>query len=434
MSDITNNEDGIAFKIFRQENCRIAYTLSGDQPVRCSIIGDEPLFFMDFDEIFEEEEHFEDALFMESAELGLAEIRAKISVADKFSSEVSGISGEKLESFISEGISVTEEQFRARAKDKELETIRELKETLLKSRLATELFEFAKKHKVGFCCTRQVETAIYDRNSEKIIINPELDASEKVLLAARELRRVWQHKNGALINPLIFHPDQSVLVNRAQIADVNVAMVRIAWELQLAGKSEAWERIENSSMADLAYSFARESYLDFRSLNNGVASCAAFETWFLSERCKFEDRKLIQQMLADYNGYVFDGAETSRNVTAELIAALGSVPFGKNYLAPFVETIINDALFTDVRDRSNANFLWFIKFERSFRETEQELHGNMEAVSGDDNSNKRKMSDEDKEAAEIISLLRDEKGLDTEDEKGGRSVSSNVVNFQLRKK
>jgi len=49
------------------------------------------------------------------------------------------------------------------------------------------------------------------------------------------------------------------------------------------------------------------------------------------------------------------------------------MPFGKNYLAEHAVTIMDDAIFTEVRDRSNANFLWFIKFERSFRETEQEL-------------------------------------------------------------
>ena len=34
---------------------------------------------------------------------------------------------------------------------------------------------------------------------------------------------------------------------------------------------------------------------------------------------------------------------------------------------------MDDAIFNEVRDRSNANFLWFVKFERSFRETEQHL-------------------------------------------------------------
>ncbi|HEY8191525.1 MAG TPA: DUF6782 family putative metallopeptidase, partial [Alphaproteobacteria bacterium] len=204
-------------------------------------------------------------------------------------------------------------------------------------------------------------------------INPDRTPGEQLLLAARELRRLWQHRNGALLHPLMFHPEQAILVNRAQIADLSVSMVRIAWELQLANDPAAWDRLEISSMADLAHAFARESALDFRTLNNGAAQSAVFEAWFLSERCRHEDRKLIQQMLADYHGYVFESGQPPQSVTTELISALGSMPFGKNYLAPFVATIAQDAIFTEVRDRSNANFLWFIKFERSFRETEHDL-------------------------------------------------------------
>ena len=55
------------------------------------------------------------------------------------------------------------------------------------------------------------------------------------------------------------------------------------------------------------------------------------------------------------------------------MTALGKMPFGQNYLAASVGPIMNDPIFTDVRDRSNANFLWFIKFERSFTEAEQEI-------------------------------------------------------------
>ncbi|HRQ61581.1 MAG TPA: hypothetical protein PLO23_08755, partial [Alphaproteobacteria bacterium] len=119
--------------------------------------------------------------------------------------------------------------------------------------------------------------------------------------------------------------------------------------------------------------FAREAFLDFRTINNGVACAAVFESWFLSERCQIQDKRLIQQMLADHQGYVFDLDKVSKGLTPEIIAALGSLPFGKNYLAVHAGTILSDPIFTDVRDRSNANFLWFIKFERSFRETEQVL-------------------------------------------------------------
>jgi hypothetical protein len=81
-------------------------------------------------------------------------------------------------------------------------------------------------------------------------------------------------------------------------------------------------------------------------------------------------------MLADYRGLVFDTVQIAQSVTVDLISALGSVPFGKNYLSRYAQMIMSDPIFTDVRDRSNANFLWFIKFEKSFRETEHELQGN----------------------------------------------------------
>ena len=129
----------------------------------------------------------------------------------------------------------------------------------------------------------------------------------------------------------------------------------------------------NSSFADLGRAFAREAYLDFRTLNNGQAMAAVFEGWFLSERCRAQDKLLINQMLNDHQGYVFDMKEVDSALTPALISALGAMPFGKNYLAEHAMTIIDDAIFTDVRDRSNANFLWFVKFERTFRETEQEL-------------------------------------------------------------
>jgi hypothetical protein len=241
------------------------------------------------------------------------------------------------------------------------------------SRYGASLLDFAESAGIKNEYSDQVQNASYLRRSGMIQVNPNLKMEEQVLLLGRELRRAWQHKNGVLLHPLTFHPDQAILVNRAQVADLTVSMVRIAWELQLGGYRDAWERVENSPMADFGRIFAREAFLDFRTLNNGAAMAAAFETWFISERCRVQDKYLIHQMLSDYQGYVFEAEECSRSVTADLIATLGEVPFGNNYLAPYAATIIMDPLFTEVRDRANANFLWFIKFEKSFRETEQEL-------------------------------------------------------------
>jgi hypothetical protein len=174
--------------------------------------------------------------------------------------------------------------------------------------------------------------------------------------------------------------------------------------------------------------------MDFRTLNNGAAASAVFEAWFLSERCRLEDRKLIQQMLADYQGYVFEGDQGSQQVTAELIAALGAVPFGKNYLAPFVSTIMSDALFTDVRDRSNANFLWFIKFERSFREAEQELQsveGKDGGASATDRSHKNNGLATEHEEAAIITLPFGKDGTPAvKNAPVGDGAGAQIISFQ----
>lgn len=349
--------------------CRVAYTLNNAQPVVCTIIGDQPLFYMDFEVDYMDDE----AVFqsppgrialeneIESLRIGLAELE-KIPVMPARQTH------EKVSEFLGDAGEIT--AFRKNRDNPEIEA---LKIALSQSRLACSYMDLAAQHGVEMKYSRQVETAMYDREAGTILINPENGETERLLLAARELRRHWQHRQGVLINPLMFHPDNAVLVNRAQVADLAVSIVRIAWELQLSGEKQAWERIENSSMADLGRAFAREAFLDFRTINNGQAAASVFETWFLSERCRGEDKNLISQMLSDHRGYVFDLKTAGQAVTPVLIAALGEMPFGKNYLAEHAATIMSDPVFTDVRDRSNANFLWFIKFERSFRETEREL-------------------------------------------------------------
>ena len=124
-------------------------------------------------------------------------------------------------------------------------------------------------------------------------------------------------------------------------------------------------------------------------------------------------------MLSDYQGYVFDMDDATQNITPTLIAALGEMPFGKNYLAEHAATIMNDPIFSDIRDRSNANFLWFIKFERSFRETEHDLQNESHLTFGArPDGSKTKTQDETnglttqedfaaQHSAEIITLFAD---------------------------
>lgn len=239
--------------------------------------------------------------------------------------------------------------------------------------MAQSLLDFSQENNVQIKLSQQVETVFYDSMVSTIFINSNINLTDQVLLLVQELRRHWHDKNGANINPLSLHPDYAVVINRAQKADMAVSIVRCAWEMKLQGQNDIWERIENSSLSDLGRALGREALNDFRTLNNGQALSAVFETWFLSERCRHEDKILIQAMLADYRGYVFQDSFSSERIATDVICKLGGQPFGKNYLAAYAQMILNDSLFTDVRDRSNANFLWFIKFENRFQETEQEL-------------------------------------------------------------
>jgi hypothetical protein len=412
----------------------MAYALNNEQPVRCTIISDQPLFYMDFEGDIDDEAEFS-AL---DDTLGAASAMTDRTGGPHTMARDENRTAKIMEEFLSDAVYMTEHHAVAdMARDGEFE-LAMLTRALERSRLAQGFIEVMKRHNGKFVFNDQVETAFYDRATGNIHINPNRPKCETALLAARELRRLWQHRAGALIDPLTFHPDQAILVNRVQIADLAASMVRVAWEMQLAGEKDMWARVENSSMEDLARAFAREAFMDFRTVNNGAANCAVFEAWFLSERCGYEDRRLIQQMLADYQGYVFEADSASVSLAGELIAALGGMPFGKNYLAPYVQTIVSDALFTEVRDRSNANFLWFIKFERSFRETEQELQSGedcgQDVRSGSSQSKKTKRFGDHETTADIIHLPHGGAGdpIDRDRAVGNRPLSGGAAIIQFR--
>lgn len=362
-----NDNTSAEIRIYPNPNCRFAYTLNSLQPVRCTFISDQPLFYTDFEGATDDSLILDDDPMVEALERDIAALKNKTQAYEKISHEFVNPLEQTMNEFLEDCEFMTKPLIKT-----DIKATNALMTLISKSRQAEMYLEFASQHGIEVMYCDQVPDAHYDRESRKILIRSSLDQDLQVLLLSRALRAVWQHKSGAGVHPLSFHPDHAVLVNRAQIADQMIAMMRISWELQLSGEKGAWQRIENSGLADLGRSFAREACIDFRSLNNGQAAVAAFESWFLSERCRKADRILIQQMLADYQGYVFtDNIDASRAVTRELIVALGKMPFGKNYLASNVNQIIADPVFTDVRDRSNANFLWFIKFERSFREFEE---------------------------------------------------------------
>ena len=355
--------------------CGVAYTLNDTQPVVCTHIGDQPLFYLDEEiidedgsDLFDMEELGELAREVQTLKQEILGIDAPETYVEEKTMALFLEFGETMED-INAMIDLAGIHYTQNAEQR----IADIKELLQESRLASAYFNVAEKNGVTIKMSKQVETASYDRRSGTILLYPHMDIIDQALLLARELRRHWQHRQGALLNPLSFSPEHAILVNRAQEADMTISIIRIAWELQLAGKRDVWERLEKSPMADLTRAFAREAFIDFRTLNNGEASTAVFEAWFLSERCRQKDKVIIQAMLADQNKYTIGDEQSSHHVTVDLMVALGEMPFGKNYLSKYVHIITDDPIFMEVRDRSSANFLWFIKFERSFKQAEQEL-------------------------------------------------------------
>lgn len=258
--------------------------------------------------------------------------------------------------------------------DADIVTIEELKNIILKSRTGETLLEGNRLSGLEIVYDAQTPASQYYPRLEKPVIslNPHRPRGDLLNLLVRESRRAWQHRHGALVNPLNFEPDEAILVNRAQHADIFMVSVKVAWELKLAGESEAWDYLVASSMADVSRTFEIKAQADFRTLNNGEAARAAYDKVFEESRTKALDKRVIHQMLLDENGYMKSRQPRPR-VSMDLFRKLGEMPEGRNYLCLSSARQPTDVCYATVEDRSNANFLWFIKFERSFQEKELQM-------------------------------------------------------------
>lgn len=205
-----------------------------------------------------------------------------------------------------------------------------------------------------------------------ITLNPYRPKGDLINLLTRELRRAWQYQQGVLVNPLSFEPDEAILVNRAQQADALMISIRVAWELKLQGIHESWDYLIGSPVADVGRTFEIKAQTDFRTLNNGQAARAAYDKFFEDARTKAHDKQIIHQMLLDETGYI-KSSQPAEKVSMELFQRMGEMPYGRNYLCMGSAREPTDMCYSTVEDRSNANFLWFIKFERSFQEKELEM-------------------------------------------------------------
>lgn len=241
---------------------------------------------------------------------------------------------------------------------------------LEKSRTAQALYEGANKPKIVY--DPQSFCAQYYPDAHVITLHPHKSCAELTHLLVRELRRAWHKEQGTLCNPLHYEPDSAILINRAQTADAFMMAVRVSWELKLAEAPEAWDYLIRSPAGDVGRMFEQHARSDFRTLNNGVAARAAYDKWFEDSRTKVLDKKIIHQMLLDEASYISADSRLKK-VDPSQFMRLGDQPQGWNYLSTPGFKPAMDRQYAAVEDRSNANFLWFVKFERSFQEKERQM-------------------------------------------------------------
>lgn len=162
--------------------------------------------------------------------------------------------------------------------------------------------------------------------------------------------------------------DGQIVANRIDLADQWGCMLRFGWELKLLGEPALWNAIDWRKKEGLAGAL-REN---FRVINSGEMNFGSLWDWVeVDAVVNRADKAVIQRCLADY-----DLSIGKRSVAISDIQRLTKLPDLKYSRSQYIQQphiILKDPLFTDVRDRSNANFLWFIKFELSFKEAEKEL-------------------------------------------------------------
>jgi len=259
-------------------------------------------------------------------------------------------------------------------KDAGLVYVDALLDIIRKSRTAEALLNDETMQNVEVLFDRQTKTSQLYTKEDKVIIavNPNRPSGELINTITRELRHAWQYNNDTLVNPMAYEPDEAILINRAQKADALVTSVKIAWELNLADESDAWNYMLASPVGAIVRTYEKEAREDFRSLNNGMASRRVYDALFNRNHSKAFDKQIIHQMLLDDVGYMKQGNKKA-HASFETLAKLGDMPFSTNYIKADRNTLPTDPTYYKIEDRSNANFLWFIKFERQYQAKEVEM-------------------------------------------------------------
>lgn len=205
-----------------------------------------------------------------------------------------------------------------------------------------------------------------------IHINPRYSLEDCLKFTIYKLRK---HQLNSRYDRFKLSVEEAVVYNRSVEADCFVYLIRVLWEIKLSLiDREMFYTFKEShkSLKDCFDTYEKEVSSNWTSLYNTKAFFDTFVAWFYVEddHMKSIDTATTQYALSDYANTI------SRSDYTLLFMSKIFIIKGKTYITKqFIDD--KEAIFTEVRDRSNANFLWFIKFERAFSEAESEIEYNV---------------------------------------------------------
>jgi hypothetical protein len=207
----------------------------------------------------------------------------------------------------------------------------------------------------------QVQTCECNLDTKEILLSPFLSYDEGLCYLVKMLRVLF--RGTPKYQELDY--DSLVIAHRIDLGDRFSCVVRFAWELKLLGDVTLWDRIEASSFKT---EFKEQVQRDFRKLNNGWANSGLVAEWIMDDGIvRRADRTCIQQCLTGRWG------KGRRRINLDDVLSLTKLPDLKYSRTTYLQNpqdFITLPEFTDVRDRSNSNFLWFLNFERAYTEVE----------------------------------------------------------------
>ena len=195
---------------------------------------------------------------------------------------------------------------------------------------------------------------------------------QELSIAISEIRAGWHIQNNNYIHDIFdLRPDDIIVYNRTMISDLTCCIFRAAWEMHLSQVDIVYHYLNNSpESAQIFKKYCTAMQTDFRGIKSGEGYSIIFEDIALSNAFSEMDKSIITSLMSSsiYNRT----PDNDKKLTHEMLNNIFSMPNGEENRDMIAHTnvVLTDPIFTEVRERGSANFLWFIKFERASKQAD----------------------------------------------------------------